>query len=791
VVSRVRVLNVMLARDLARFKGQAVAICLVMACGVATFVMSLSTVHSLGASMDAYYDRSRFPDVFAQLKRAPLPLLGRIAEVAGVRTAEARISVEVNLDVPGLREPAVGRVVSLPDSGEPRLSAIHLRAGRLPEPWRNDEAVISEAFARAHGLGPGDTVTAIINGRLQLLRVVGVGLSPEFVYQVRPGDFLPDDKRFAVIWMRERALALAFDMDGAFNDLAVALMPGASESAVIAGIDGLTERYGGLGAYGRDEQTSHRYLTDEMSQLRTMALIPPTIFLSVSAFLVNIVMARQVRTQRSEIATLKAFGYSGREVAWHYTKFVLVLVLAGAALGTAFGAWLGASLTRMYSEFFRFPVFEYGLPVRVVALGAAITGGAALAGALASVRRAARLPPAEAMQPEPPPVYRPTLVERLGLEARFPPAVKMVLRRLERQPVRSLLSMLGISASVGVLVLGAFIGGALDELIDLEFSVIQRQDVTVVFNDPATARARFEVESMPGVVSAEAFRVVPARLRHGPRERREAVWGYPIDGSLRQFVDERRRPVRPPPEGVLLSDQLAKLLDAEPGDTITAEILEGQRPTVELRVAGIGGAFIGTSAVMSLEALSRLMGEGGAVSGALLDTDGTRTDPLYTALKRTPRVRSVTVKDAALVSLMDTLESNVLRMRLFNTLFACVIAFGVVYNTARIALAERAHELATLRVLGFRRGEISFILLAELAVLTVLAIPLGWAFGYGLAWTVSTAMSTETQRVPFVVTVPTFAFAALVVALAATASALVVRGRLDGLDLVEVLKTRA
>lgn len=784
-------LAVKLRRDLFQMWPQALAIAVVIACGVATLVMSLSTIRSLQNAQDAYYDRYRFAHVFARLKRAPQSLAARIAEIPGVGQVQTRTVAAVNLAIPGMAEPAEGRLISIPTTQAPRLNDLYLRAGRFPDPTRRGEVLVHEAFAEAHAMRPGDTLDAIINGRLQTLTVVGIALSPEFIYQIRPGDFIPDDRRFGVLWMPETELAPAFDMEGAFNDVSLTLLRGASQQAVIDALDRLTEPYAGLGAYGREDQTSHRYITDELTQLRGMAMLPPSVFLTVAAGLVNMVFTRLVGAQREQIAVIRAFGYSRASIARHYLAMVLVVAGVGVVLGIIGGVRLGSAVAGLYARFFRFPDFHFLLDFRAVLIAGGVTAGAAPLGALRSVARAAALPPAEAMRPEPPPSYRPTFVERLGLQRLLTSAARMVLRDLERRPVRALTSTLGLAFATAILVMGAFSTDAINEVLDFEFFTSQRQNVTITYVEPASGSARFEARNLPGVLHAESFRAVPARLRSGHREYRLAILGLEPDPTLRRLLSADRAEVPLPEDGIVLTANLADILGVRPGDDLTVEVLEGERPTRTVRVAALVDQLIGTAAYMDIRAVGRMMREGPTVTGAFLAADPAMLDELYATLKETPRVAGVTIKTAAIESFQETLAQTIIVMRLINLFFGVSIAFGVVYNSARISLAERSHELATLRVLGFTRGEISGILLGEMAVLTLVAIPIGLALGYGLAAFVTTALATETQRIPLVVYPSTFAFAASVVLIASLLSGLIVRRRLDHLDLVAVLKTRA
>jgi putative ABC transport system permease protein len=777
-------------RDLWAIKGQAVAITLVIASGVATFVMSLSTLRSLEYSQAVYYQQYRFAQVFSHVKRAPQALAARIAEIPGVAQVQTRVVVDVTLDVPGMPEPAIGRLISIPEQREPMLNDLHLRRGRWIEPQRAGEVLVGEAFASAHQLDIGDAMTAVINARRQQLTIAGVVLSPEYIIQIHGASLMPDDRRFGVFWMGYEQLAAAFNMEGAFNDVALTLSRGASEAEVIQRLDDLTRRYGARGAGGRDDHVSHRYISDEIRQLRAMGLIAPTIFLSVAAFLLNVVLTRIISVQREQIAALKAFGYTRLQIGLHYLQLVLLIALVGTLSGIVAGSLLGRSLTELYTRFYKFPVFGFRWDPAVISSALGISVAVAVVGTWAAVRRAVRLPPAEAMRPEPPAVYRPTIVDRSGLGDLLPQAARMILREIERKPVKAGLSVVGISMAVAILILGTFGLDSIEHIIDFQFNRAQRQDVMVTFVEPASAASIYELAHLPGVMRVEPLRAAATQFHFGHRSRRVGVLGLAADGHLYRLLDEQGRPVTLPPDGLLLSSKLAELLEVRVGDSVRVEVLEGDQPVREVPVSALITEYGGINAYMELAALNRLLREGRTLTGALLSVQGDRTDELYQTLKDTPRVSGVMIKAAAVSSFRDTIAENLGMMIFFNTAFAMVIAFGVVYNNARISLAERSRDLATLRVIGFTRAEISAILLGELAILTLAAIPLGLVLGYLFAAWATLGMDTELYRIPLVIDRRTYGFAATVVLAGAAVSGLLVRRRLDHLDLIAVLKTR-
>jgi len=783
-------LNRKMIRDLFGIKGQAAAICAVIAAGIATFVMSLSTVESIRWSQDTYYDRYGFADVFAHLKRAPKVVADQIQEIPGVARVETRIVFDVTVDVKDMVEPAVGRLISVPDSGKPRLNGVYLRSGRWLAPYQSDEVMVAEPFAESHRLLPGDHIVAIINGRRQQLKIVGIVLSPEYLIHVPPGNLLPDDRRFGVFYMGYEPLAAALNMEGAFNDISLTLMRGALEADVLKRLDDVIEPYGGIGSYGRSDQVSHQYISDEIRQLRAMGIIGPTIFLSVSAFLLNVVVSRVINTQREQIASLKAFGYDKREIASHYLKMILVIPLLGTAIGTGVGCWMGNGLTRMYAQFYRFPIFSFQLDMRVAIWGLLISCVAAIGGTLWAVGRAVALAPAEAMRPEPPANYRPTLLEKTGIGLILPHTLRIILRNLERRPLKALFSILGIGMGVSVLIVGSFMLDAINYIMDYQFRIAQRQDVILTFVEPSSARATHDARHLPGVLRSEPFRALPVRMRYGHRHERTSIMGLPKPNTLFRLIDDQEREVAIPERGLLLSSKLAELIAAVPGDLVTVEILEGERKVQKVPVAALITEFSGMNAYMSLDALRRMLQEGDTSTGVFLQVDSTRINDLYRTLKETPRVVGITIKSAMLESFQSSVAENLLRMRTFNILFATIIAFGVVYNSARISLSERRRELSTLRVIGFTRTEISSILLGELGVLTAAALPVGSALGYCFAWLATFGLNTEIYRIPLVVEMRTFAYANLVVLVAVLVSGLIVRRRLDKLDLIAVLKSK-
>jgi putative ABC transport system permease protein len=780
-----------LLRDLGRMKGQVLAVSLVMACGLAMMIMTRSLIQTLESTRSAYYQQYAFADVFASLKRAPLSVAGQLDVLPGVASVEARVVVDVTLDLPGLSEPATGHIISLPEDGGPqKLNRVFLRSGRFPQPDERREVVLGESFAEANGLRPGDSLVAVINGRRETLRICGIGLSPEFVFEARAGETLPNHKRFSVIWMNYRALAVAYDLDGAFNDVCIDLAPGALSSPVIAEVDRILAPYGSGGAITRREQASAQRLDDELRVLYSLSLAYPLVFLSVAAFMVNAVLARIVRLQREQIAQMKALGYSSRQIGVHYLKFVIVIGVIGTAIGCVGGRVLGSMLVSIYTLFFRFPALVFHLDYRALGVALVISLGASVLGVITVVRQAVKLPPAEAMRPEPPADFKPSLFERIGLTRFFSPTFRMALRNIERRPWQAVFTSCGIALATGLMVLPGAMSDSIDHLLTFQWNSVQRQDVAVFLTEPTSNKGFHDFEHLPGVIRAEPIRSVGARLGYGNHQRKLSITGISRGADLNRLLDKAERPIILPADGLLMSEKLAEILGARIGDEVRVEVLEGRRPSVDLPIRGLVTDFAGVAAYMDISALQRVLKEGDTVNGAYLTVDHLHWDRFMREVKDTPRAGFVMVKRDQLASFRETTGQSIGILRKLYFVLAVIVAFGVVYNNARIALSERSRELATLRVVGFTLPEVRGVLVGELSMLVLLALPAGLLFGRGLALFIMNSFSTETVRLPIVIHSSTYSIAVIVVLAASIASFTLVSRMLGKLDLVGVLKAR-
>jgi putative ABC transport system permease protein len=783
-------LDLKLLRDMWRRRGQVLAIALVIGSAVATLVMALGALRSLYDTREAYYERNRFAHIFVSLKRAPETVAARLRDIPGVAQVDTRIAQFVTIDMDGVTEPLRGLALSLARRNDTALNSLVLKVGRYPDPERANEVLVHEAFAGANNLQPGSSFSAIMNGRKQRLLVTGIALSPEHIYVIGPGDLVPDNKRYGVFWMDRKAIAGIMGYEGAFNDAALRVLRGASIDEVMARVDSILAPYGATGAYGRDQQISHSFLESEFGQLTSMASVIPPIFLLVSAFLLYTVISRQIDTQREEIGLLKAFGYSNAAVGWHFVKFALAVSLLGLALGWLAGAWFGYQITELYREYFRFPTLSFSIAPDIFAMSAALALLVSAAGALLAVRRAVQLTPAVAMAPPQPANYRAALIERVGLLGGLSTTGYMILRHISRFPLRSGMTVTGIALSLGLLISTLQFFDSVTVMIDSFFFRAQRQDVTLRFSELRAESVRSEIARLPGVVHGELRRVLSAKLVHGSRNRRVVIFGLDPGSQLSQQVDAGRHAIPIPQSGLLMTKRLADHLGAQVGDMLDIEVLEGRRARAQVRVAQIIDEYVGLLAYMNRDALNRITGDGAVADGALLQVDAAQEAALFMRVKEMPGLFTISLQRTAYRMFRALLDQNMMTMVWFYVGFAAVIAFGVAYNATRITMSERAHELATLRVLGMYKGEVARILVGEIALLALIAVPFGCVVGYGLSRLMIALFSTDLYQLPFGLAPATYGKSTVVVLVSAAISCALVAWRIQNLDLVRVLKTR-
>lgn len=786
----VRPLHAKLFRDLWRIKGQAVAIMVVIGIGVALQVMMSGLVASLSQTRDTYYERHQFADVFASVVRAPEHVANQMRDIVGVAAIETRVTGIALIDV-ALRDlPVSARILSLSTDNQRHINEIRLTSGRRPEARQSQEVVLLESFSQAHNIQPGDQISVTLNGSRRMFDVVGTAQSPEFIYFAAPGEMIPDDARFGVIWIGRPTLAAALDLKGAFNEVLLTLRRDANVEAVLDDVDKILEPYGAAGAYGNADHASNRFLSEEISGLEISAKNVPPVFMLVAAFLLYIVTSRMVQSEREEIGLMKAFGYTDMEVSSHYLQLVVVIALGGALLGCVLGVVLGRLTIPIYTTYYKLPFLLFRLELSSFLTGIVTSVTVTSLGGAIVLRRIFRLAPAEAMRPPSPPDYTKTGNFGKGIISYLDQPTRMVVRRVMRQPLRMLGATVGIAAGMALSLSMLIIYEGFDEALDRTFNVIDRSDAFVTFVVPASRRAIYEIQTIPGVSLVEPIRAVPVILRNGRRDYAGAITGLAKDVQLFRALDADTQPITLPTQGIVLSAPLADILNLRIGDDVTVDIRQGNQPIVTTRVTGIAESLMGSPAFMNIDALNSLIGEPNRLSGAYLSiNDGAQKD-VYAALKDMPMVTGVSLRAEAEQAFQVIMDQGAGSSRFIMGFMAFAITFGIIYNAARVAKDERTRDLASLRVMGFYQGETAFVLLGELAVVTLAALPLGVLMGNALSYLIAAGFSTDLYQIPVVPAPKATGTAIAIVVGAALTSGWLVKRDIDRTEIISALKTR-
>ncbi|HMV45042.1 MAG TPA: FtsX-like permease family protein [Leptospiraceae bacterium] len=769
-------------RELYNSISQSITIALVVASGVAVLVAALNTYSSLIKARDKFYITGKLADAFATCKRAPVSLAERLKNVEGVSFVETRIIREALLDRPDEEVSSSAKFVSLPNY----INRLHVLKGNFPE--TDEEALVSIGFAEANLIGPGDSVSAILDGKKVKIRITGIALSPEFIYAMRGANPLPDDRHFGIFWMKRSALESYFGMQETFNDLVFLFAPDIIQSNTIHQIDEILAPFGASGAYSRDKLPSHMFLKDEFRQLKATAWSMPIIFLGVAAFLLHVVASRLVQRQREQIATLKALGYGRFAIGLHYFTILGGIGFAGSVSGIIIGLILGTAWTRLYGEYYRLPNLEFSSDFNYSFLGFCIGMISALFGSQSAVKSVVKLEPAQAMRP-PVPIYFGTGVLENILK-KFSAQNRMILRTFLFKKKRFLLGSLGISSAILISITGLFWKDAVFYMMDTEFNLVTREDVSIFFFTPVPYRAVQEIENLPEVFRAEGYRIVPVKFRNGARTYESAIQGYSEDSHLRKILSKENYFIQIPKNGIILNEVIAKKLEVKTGDSILAEVLEGNRPKLNFKVTGVISEILGMGAYTDFHFLHSSLGQEKSLTFISLQSDKNAERKLLEKIKKFPKTYGVFTRSSMLRGLREVMERSVLISALILGIFASVISVGVIYNTMIVSLSEKSWELASLRILGLTRREVFWILVSELILQIIIAIPIGCVLGYWFSWLLMQTTSTEAFQIPLIILPATYITSVGIALIASFVSFYILWRKVKTLDLISVLKLR-
>jgi putative ABC transport system permease protein len=750
------VLDHKLWRDLRSNAAILFTVVAIIAVGVGAFTGLLSTQRILRNAQGDYYRQYRFADFWLDIKKMPLVAVQRIERIPGVAAVESRVVFDVILDMHDRPEPVTGRLISVPARGFDRvINGVHLVRGSGFSDNRDEEVIIGDAFARAHGLQPGDRLEMILNRRKESFVIVGTAISPEYIYLVQSyGSFAPDPEHFGILYVKEKYAREILGFQDAANQVAGQLAPGYEQDVdvLLEQMDRELAPYGVLSSISRQLQPSNRFLSDEIRSLGVTATIMPAIFLFVAVLVLNVLMNRFAQSQRTIIGTFKALGYSNWRIVEHYLSFGLVIGFAGGAVGIVLGLSIARGLMQLYKGFFQFPNFTYHAYPDLLLAGMVISVVFAVAGTAKGVWRVLQLHPAEAMRPRPP--------ERggaIGLE-RFQPLWRrlgfrthIALRGLFRNYGRSLTAVICSLLSVAIIFAALTMRHSMHYLVEYQFEQIGHSDADLALRDARSMDSLFEARRLVGVSYAEAVYGLGADLRLGRVSRRMSITGLAAGHHLTTPLDERMQPIDIPPAGLVLSTKLAELLHAQVGDQLELTPVLGHRLPRQVPVASIVKEYMGLVAYADLAYLSHLVDEPPMLNSIQLAVEPSRVNDLYRAVKDQPDVAGIGVRSQTKANIVNTLLRTMIFSISLIVLFAGIIAFGSILNASLIEIADRTRDIATFRVLGYRPLQVAGIFFRENGLIFGVGLLVGIPFGYVMVRIISRVYNTELFRMPVIV----------------------------------------
>lgn len=790
-----RPLDKKLLREIRFNAGSLLVVVVIIAFGAGSYVGMGSAQRVLETSQAAYYNAYRFADFWVDVKKAPLTEIERLAELKGVEIVQSRVVFDIILDLPDQPRPVNGRLISFPEQRDAStLNDLFLIRGTGFSRDRDEELIVSDSFALAHDLGPGDQIHLILNRRREAFTIVGTCVSPEYVYMVRgEGDLMPDPEHFGVLYVKERYARDVLDFQDACNNVVgrFASISPSQQKTLLGDIETRLEPYGVFSAILRERQASNRFLTDEIDGLRVSAVIMPLIFLAVSAMALSVLLRRLVERQRVTIGTLKALGYSNARLFRHFIFFGLIVGFVGGLIGCVIGIGLRQSMINLYAEFYHFPKYIIEAHPELMLQAVGISVLFAVVGALRGARRVLRLQPAESMRAKPPEKGHAIVLERWrGLWRRLDFKTHLALRDVFRNKGRTISGVASATIACSILIMMFSMFDAVHFMVAFQFEHTNRGNATIGMRDARNAGALFEGRNMPSVIYAEPTLGVVCDMRNGRFSRRQSILGLDQPHILTVPRDAGLQPIEIPSEGLVLSKKLASILHVAAGDTVELKPIRGQPQPRTAFVSGIVDSFIGIDCYASIGYLSEVIDQPASVNGIQARIDENARPAFFAAVKDLPNAQGLSLNRDAQANIEETFVKSLRYSIGVMILFAGVIGCGSLINLATVEIGDRTREISTLRVLGYHPREIAGVYLRQNAVIFGLGLLAAIPLGYFLVVALSRAYDTELFRMPVIFRWQAVGWSLLISAMFVVIAQVVVVRKIQKLDWLEGVKVK-
>lgn len=775
-------------RDIKANYGAYLACAGVLVIGLMLYVSLSVILENLISGRDSYYQQYDFADGFARISKGPAALAREVEDIDGVRRAVGRIVQEAFIYDPSGERTTTLRLVSFNDINQP-VNRFRLEQGRVPVSGRK-EILVSPAFLKANEYRLGDDITLIIKGREAKFKITGTAISPEYIYEIPGGHMLaPDPKAFGVAFVPYRTVAALYDMESQVNDIVFTLDGGTEFSKVKNPVAKILGHYGMTSLIARKDQLSSSMLTQEIAGLKGSASTTPIIFLMVAAAILYIMLRRMIEQQRGQIGVLKAFGFSDREIIFHYLSYSVLISGIGGFLGGMAGSGLSFSLAKLYQQFYNIPNLSGRFSPGYLAAATLLSVIFGVIAGYQGSKRVTKLSPAEAMRPAAPLTGRKTLVERFEvfwniLNTR----ARMAVRNVFRSRQRTAITILGVACAFSMMVAARGMFDSSYFLISYQYDKVERYDLKVVLRQYVDkVQGVSTAKHMDGVDEAEPLLEVPVTITHRWLKKDTVITGLPKNASLYRLLTSKGETVQPPRDGLVMSAQLAKTLNVKPGDMVTVKPLVGDVEKEQVIVKKVIPQYVGVGTYMDIDSLSVLLKSSPLASSMLVKVDSEKLPLVRKQLQEGKNVLTIQDKTKIKAQFEQLMESSQASQYVL-LFFSFVLGFAIVYNVNLISLSERERELATLMVIGMTEREVGRILLTEQAMLGLSAMVLGVPLGYSMLYGIANASATELYSMPLIVLPESFLVAAAGTVMFILAAQWKVQGRVRNLSMLDVLK---
>lgn len=765
-----------IVRDLLAMGGQCAAITAAVFLGVALFVSSWQSYKNLLTSYQSCYRMLKFADFWQSTGPAPRSLVSEVQSLPGVEAAVGRIVQEAPIEQPGTSVPRlIGRFISLPADHRPEVNDVQVTRGRYLTPSARREVLLEHSFAEHHGYRPGDVLRAVVGGASRNFRIVGLVISPEYLYAVPSKEStIPTPDLFAVVFVAEREAEDLFGLSGRVTDVCVRTQPGPgpersrrSRSWVMAVTRSLFEPYGAEEPVTRERQPSNYVLSMDLKGFSQVALIFPTLFLTAAALTIYTVLSRLVRTQQRQIGYLRASGLDARSVGIHYLIMASIIGVAGVAAGVGCGLLLSVAVTRIYLNALHLPVLVPSSPWGAIAVGTSIGILACFIAALRPALYAAGLRPAEAMRGEAiflgPSVGLLWLIRSLR---RLRTPFRLPVRNLFRHRLRTLYTAAGIACGVVLIVVAQGMYDSSLAAVNLYFHQIRGYDIGVIFAQPRTQAAVSQMARIPGVVRAEGYVDMPVRLVGPGGSISTTIYAlFPWTRTV-HLVTQDGQPVVNLGRGLYIADAVRKTLGVGPGDLIRVAHARSSRrqpvetvfPVEDVVRSTLGGAAYMRADVLMAYFAPRLGLSPGSVDGTLLIVE-----PRYfrATIRRAYDLPGVTAVENAvdIRTAVDEMMALTYALTGVMSAFGLGLTLAIIYNAISMNLFERRAEIASMRAQGVTLREVTWMVTIENLMGSLIGVLPGIPLGRLLLAYILRAYETEMLNLPFSISPRTYCLA--------------------------------